>query len=722
MRMGMVKPAEGVATEVGDPAGDIGTTLLARARTCPDGRAFTFLQDGVDETASLSWGQLATRAQSIAARLRADHPPSSRVLLLFPSGTAFIAAFFGCLLAGCVAVPSYPPRRHQKTARLRAIVEDCRPAVGLSTAELIADLESSKEALGGLPLLSEGNVADNGTVASRFLSASGDLALLQYTSGSTGRPKGVLVTRGNLVHNAEAIRASMGFNASSVLVSWLPNFHDFGLITSVVLPVHVGFHCLQMPPTAFVRQPVVWLRAIDRFRATHAGCPNFGFDLCVDKIGGAELTTLDLSSWRVALNGAEPVRAATLRRFTEKFAPAGFDARAFSPCFGMAESTLFVTGRSALEAPSLLDVHGDDLRQGRVRLAGPGTGSDGDRTVRTLVGCGSAPGDTAVKIVDPSSRREMPDLEIGEIWIAGPSVGQGYWGNPSATAQAFGASLAGTTDRRFLRTGDLGFQLNGELFVSGRIKDTIIVRGQTHYPQDIEDTVERAHPALSPGRGAAFALDEDGMERLIVVHEVRRVQLRRLNKEDAFNKVRGALVREHDLDPAGIVLLAPLALPQTSSGKTQRNICREMFKNGTLRLVASWTAPDLAFNRDGDSQAVAPSRAEDIEAWLAEWIAVRRSLPRSAVGLDIPFAEFGLDSLAAVELGQSLGTWLDRKIADHATLAWTYPTIRRLSAHLAGGTPRDAPKWIEPIERVLASLSEAELAQLLLKELSEMAR
>jgi acyl-CoA synthetase (AMP-forming)/AMP-acid ligase II/acyl carrier protein len=739
-------PGSGVSTvrrETRSVPRDLSETLSMRGRLQPDQRAFTFLRDGVTETSSLTRGELMTQARSIAARLRANHPPGSRVLLLFPSGTSFIAAFFGCLLAGCVAVPCPPPRRRQRTAYLRAVVEDCQPAIGLSLAEAIDDLAANGAELGDLPLSAVDLWTDNVPDAGGVSPAPDDLALLQYTSGSTGAPKGVKISHGNLLHNAEAIRRAMDFDRDSVLVSWLPCFHDFGLMTSVILPVHVGFHCVQMPPVAFVRRPAVWLRAIDSFRATHAGCPNFGFDLCVDRISHEERTGLDLSSWRVALSGAEPVRIATLRRFSDRFASAGFAAAGFSPCFGLAESTLFVTGSGAGEAPTFVDVLAEDLQEGHVRLAGPKTCPADGRALRTLVGCGRPPTDTTVKIVDPETRRELRGLTVGEIWVAGASVALGYWRNPAATEQAFGASLAGTGESRFLRTGDLGFCLHGELFVTGRIKDTIIVRGRTHYPQDIEETVERAHPALSPGRGVAFSVETDGAEHLIVAHEVRRDQSHLVVQDEIINKIRGALVRDHDLDPAGILLLAPRTLPRTSSGKIPRDACRAMFDAGHLPRLTAWLAPVRAGSDDGPQVNTArpPHHADEVATWLVNWIAMRRGLPREAVGLHIPFAEFGLDSIAAVELTQALETWLGRDVAVDATLAWTHPTIAHLSAHLAARPATGLSAQLlphrsshrsevsrplsvassqpaDPEHKELQKLGEPELIQLLLQELS----
>ncbi|HEX6864808.1 MAG TPA: fatty acyl-AMP ligase, partial [Thermoanaerobaculia bacterium] len=507
--------------------------LRRRASTHPDRMAYRFLDDGEEEGGSLTYAELDRRARALAAFLQREGGAGERALLLYPPGLDFVVAFLGCLYAGTVAVPAYPPRSNRPDSRLQAIARDARPRFAL-TIPALRDragvfLAKNPELAGVRWVATEEidlSLADSWERGPE-LNEEG-VAFLQYTSGSTATPKGVVVRHGNLVHNEEMIRRAFGQSEESVIVGWLPLYHDMGLIGNVLQPLYVGGTCVLMAPVAFLQRPSRWLKAISRYRATGSGGPNFAYELCVRKVGPEEREGLDLSCWEVAYNGAEPVRADTLERFAESFAPQGFRRDAFYPCYGLAEATLFVTGAERGSFPEVRQVDAEALERNRAEEARDGAPS------RSLVSCGSAWLDQKIEIVDPETCRPLPEGQVGEVWISGPSVAGGYWNRPEESARTFGARL-GESDREgspetFLRTGDLGFLSGGALYLTGRAKDLIILRGRNLYPQDLELTAERSHGDLRPGCGAAFAVEVEGEERLVLVQEVERDAEKRWQK------------------------------------------------------------------------------------------------------------------------------------------------------------------------------------------------
>ncbi|HTQ78496.1 MAG TPA: fatty acyl-AMP ligase, partial [Thermoanaerobaculia bacterium] len=487
------------------------------------------------------------------------------------------------LYAGAVAVPAYPPQSSRAFPRLAAIAADSRPALALTTTVLLKKL-SQLSAQGvdlGLKCLTTDDIP---------LSRAADwqepdlrpesLAFLQYTSGSTALPKGVMVSHGNLLHNEEMIRRAFGQSRESVIVGWLPLYHDMGLIGNVLQPLYVSARCILMSPLGFLQKPLRWLRAISHFRGTTSGGPNFAYDLCVRKIRPEEISELDLSCWEVAFNGAEAVRAETLENFSRTFAPCGFRREAFFPCYGLAEATLFVTGVAKGRLPKIERFVARSLEEGQVVVAPPE-----DSSARELVSCGTAFMGQRLVIVDPDSGEACPPDRIGEVWVAGLSLAQGYFRRDEDTARDFTARLG--EEGPFLRTGDLGFLLDGELYVTGRLKDLIILRGRNLYPQDVELAVERSHPALRPGCGAAFAVDFGGEEQLVVVQEVERDFAGEW--EPLADAIRGAVAQEHQAQARAVVLIRAGSIPKTSSGKIQRRACRELFLKGGLDVLGSST-------------------------------------------------------------------------------------------------------------------------------------
>ncbi|NEO41303.1 MAG: fatty acyl-AMP ligase [Moorea sp. SIOASIH] len=587
--------------------------LRTRAENQPEQIAYIFLENGETESAQLNYQQLNRQARALAASLHSLVAPGERVLLLYPPGIEFIAAFFGCLYAGVVAVPAYPPRRNQKMSRLQGIVADSQATVALTTTSVLGNIEgklTENPELASLRWLATDNIgSDRANEWHEPALTSNTLAFLQYTSGSTGTPKGVMVSHGNLLHNQQMIQQAFGHTADTIVVGWLPFYHDMGLIGNVLQPLYLGKPVILMPPVAFLQKPIRWLQAISRYKATTSGGPNFAYDLCVNKIKPEQLTGLDLSSWRVAFSGAEPVLPQTLERFANYFAPCGFRAEAFYPCYGMAETTLLVSGGLKTAEPIIGLVDGAALSQNKVVQS-----TQKKEELREIVGCGRSWLNQKIAIANPESKIQCSDGQVGEIWVSGSSVAMGYWSKPQKTQETFHAYLADTGAGPFLRTGDLGFLLDGELFITGRIKDVMIIRGQNHYPQDIELTVQNSHPALRPHCGAAFTVKFKGSQRLVIVQEVERSYIRKLDVNEVVSNISQAVTAEHALQVYAMVLVKTGSIPKTSSGKIRRQACRAEFLTGSLNVVGDWSLNPLGKAKFRDLQADVESLLQKVES------------------------------------------------------------------------------------------------------------
>ncbi|HXB20179.1 MAG TPA: amino acid adenylation domain-containing protein, partial [Candidatus Solibacter sp.] len=644
--------------------------LQVRAGDDPDRVAYRFLTDGEVESARVTYAGQTQFAKAIAAMLQEKNAFGERALLLYPPALDFISAFLGCLYAGVIAVPAYPPRGNRSLPRLMAIAEDAKPKLILTTSSLLPTIQNwVVRSFGGrddIEVIATDKIQpDAGEQWQRPNITDETVAFLQYTSGSTSSPKGVIVSHANLVHNEEMIRRAFSQSESSIIVSWLPLYHDMGLIGGVLQPLYLGAQCILMSPLAFVQKPLRWLKAISSYRATTSGGPNFAYELCIRKVREEQRAGLDLSTWTVAFNGAEPVRAETLERFAQTFASSGFRRQAFYPCYGLAEATLFVTGGSVEAEPNICALQSSELQQGRA------VETKAESEGQKLVGCGQSKMEQQVVIVDPEMQVMCASGQVGEIWISGPSIAQGYWNRPEETARDFRVELL-EKDVRFLRTGDLGFLLNGELFVTGRLKDLIIVRGRNFYPQDIEQTAENSHPSLLPGCGAAFFVEAEGEERVVLVQEI-GTGGEAIELEKVAEGIRSAVAQEHELSVYDVVLIRRGTIRKTSSGKIQRHACKEQYLKDELQVVARRRAEQIdPANLSVSDEILDPAklltleigeRQQAIQEYVTGLVAQTLRISRKTLQPEQALSSLGLDSMEAIELKHALEVRLNVSVS-----------------------------------------------------------
>jgi acyl-CoA synthetase (AMP-forming)/AMP-acid ligase II/3-oxoacyl-(acyl-carrier-protein) synthase/acyl carrier protein len=659
--------------------------LQIRAEELTEQLALRLLLDGEQTERRISFQAWDQAARSLAVQLLEKAELGDRVLLLHPFGEEFLFAFFGCLYAGLIPVPAYPPRNAKHLPRIEAIMLD-------STARLVvtpADTESRV-----IPWLEGRAFAErlfiqrppDPGLAQKWKSPAitpDSICLLQYTSGSTGAPKGVMVSHQNMLANLRMIQRQFANTEDSSHLSWLPFFHDMGLIGNVMQPLYLGTSTTLLSPAHFLQKPIRWLQAITRYRPKVTGAPNFAYQLCLTTVSEEERQSLDLSSLEIAYNGAEPIVPGIVQGFCDYFAHCGFRRSALYPCYGLAEATLFVTSGIRHEPPLIVEADANQLRRNTLALAKPGV------EAKSLVSCGYAPEGETIAIVHPDTCQRVPDGAIGEIWVQGTHVARGYWQKPGLSEQVFRARIPTDSEAgTFLRTGDLGAFFQGQLFVSGRIKELLIVRGRNYYPRDIEWTAERSHSALLADGGVAFSVPIDGEEKVVVLQEVKRSERHRISVEEITGAIRQAVAEEHGLHLQDVLLLNIGAIPKTSSGKIQRLACAAAYLKGEFKALKT------------ESKARVPSPvakpnptiqgAAEVESWLQNQIAGKLKTEPSSLDRQAPFAQFGLDSLDAVRLSGELGSWLNRRLSP--TLIYDYPSIAALAAHLtssrAGGEER----------------------------------
>ncbi len=586
-----LKSTQGVTDQGTTPFSTLVELLQHRASQQPDDLAYQFLVDGKKAGAAYTYAELDGRARAIAALLQQQQAKGERALLLYPQGVEVVAAFCGSLYAGVIAIPVPPPdagRMKRTLPRLREIIKDAAATIVLSNARIIEMIQDSGI---DFPEFETMRWIDTESVDLALAKDWKDpevnkdvLAYLQYTSGSTSTPKGVMLSHYNLLHHCEYLKRGCGYSATGPTVTWMPYFHDYGLVEGLMQPLYNGAPCYIMAPLAFVKRPLRWLQAIQKYGATHSQAPNFAYDLCVRRIKPAKREGLDLSGWLSAGNAAEPINPRVMRDFCVAFDDCGFKWESFSPAYGLAEATLLVSATPVGQSPVILSLEASELEQGRIVEAKAGSGY-----IREAVSCGSLLCETNVAIVNPDDLTRCAADEIGEIWVNDPGVAHGYWQRPEATRETFEARIAQEGATRYLRTGDLGFIKDGELYITGRIKDLIIIRGTNHYPQDIEWTVQQTAPAMRPDYGACFSIIEDGEEQLVVVQEIERQQQQTLEADELIAEIRQAISEAHELQVYAVALVKSGNVLKTSSGKIQRRKCKASFLAGELETLADWS-------------------------------------------------------------------------------------------------------------------------------------
>lgn len=650
--------------------------LQRRAQEAPDFTPFIFLRDGVSDEQPLSHRLFDEQARRVAAHLQAQGLKGERLLLLFPQGIAYLIALFGCFYAGVIAVPAYPPRNNRNLLRLKAIMQDCDARFILADQKGVEYMESMKEDFSAYTFLPVEALMSKPAEWQPHQVALNDIAYLQYTSGSTGSPKGVIIRHENVMANVYGCMQTYIPNLKRV-VSWIPMYHDMGLISMLSYFVLGNVACYFMAPVHFIQRPVRWLTAVTRYQAEFILGPNFAFDLCCEKITDEQLEGLDLSSIRSVVSGSERVRWRTIQAFCERFGPVGFPKTGFLPSFGLAEATLIVT-TSAIDQKAKVQYP----EVGQSLLAWDDEALQGANPEQVQVSNGKPVVGAEVVIVDAGSKERCPAGTEGEIWVGYPSsIASGYWERPEESKKTF-ENFTASGDGPYLRTGDLGFLMEDELFITGREKDLIIIRGGNYYPDDIEEVVEHAHPALQDNGCAAFAVELAGGERLVLVQEVRRTEWRNADEQEVVGAIRQAVSEVFEIQPYAIALIRPMSLPKTSSGKVQRYAAREDYQNGALRVIHEWAQPEAAATGAGPipEPGTANFGVPAIVQWLQQQIAEKVKMPATQIKASDPVKAYPLESVDAVFISDELSDWLKLRLTPDTF--WAFNSIQELAEHL----------------------------------------
>lgn len=654
--------------------------LQQSAEAFPEAIPLIYLADGETDEQPLSYHAFDQAARRVAAALQQKELEGQRILLLFPQGLEYLIALFGCFYAGVIAVPAYPPRNNRNLLRLNAIIANCGAEFILTDQSTADHMERLKQDFSAFSFLVYETLSAKAEAWQPREVKGDDIAYLQYTSGSTGDPKGVVITHTNIVENTKALKETYAPYEVDTMVSWIPMYHDMGLM-SILTALSLGKEgaIYFMSPVHFVQKPARWLQAISRYKAQYSVAPNFAFDLCCTKIPEADREGLDLSSLVCVTNGSERVRLSTMLNFHRTFAAHGFSFDAFCPGYGMAEATLGVSLTSAGEPVSIAAK--EEKQPKRLRIGQDINGIEDPESY--WVGCGHVVNGAEVRIVDPETRSAVPDGREGEVWVHHEGfIAKRYWNHPEASKATFDNYLDAEPGRRYLATGDLGFLLEGQLFITGRIKDMIIIRGRNYYPEDIELAVANAHEALEQNACAAFSLEVDGAEQLAIVQEVERTNWRQANPDEVVAAVRQAVSDSFEIQPYRMVFIRPISLPKTSSGKVQRRASREQLLAGDLRVMHEWTGSTIVSSAEEEvtTTHLEHITQERILAWLRTKIAEKAKMPLSEIDPAVAVQDFPLESIDAIFLSDELADWLGLKLTPDTF--WAFGSLEELSEFL----------------------------------------
>ncbi len=654
--------ASSIAKAKTTPAFSQLTELLDyRASVNKDDEALIVLdQDGI-EIEKTNYGDLIRLSKSIAAGLQEKTKPGDTCLILFAPGLDFITALLGCIYAGVIAIPAYPPKKNKKNDRLWSIIEDANPVCIMLSQEIenmfIANPDAFEDMMGIPRMIIDRKFPDHSDQYKYPALADNNTVLLQYTSGTTGDPLGTMISQGGILHNSEVIKKAFGHDKNLTVVTWLPPYHDMGLIGTLFQPIYVGGKNIIIKPFDFLKNPVIWLNAITKYEGTTAGCPNFALDLLVERISPEQKTDIDLSSLKVLFCGSEPIRSSSLKNFTQAFGQCAFTEDMFLPCYGLAENTLMLTGIHHSEKPEYILADKQSLENTNKIVI-----SSNADTALSFVSCGYPWLDDQVLIVDPEKCLASGEDTIGEIWTKSGSVCQGYWNKADKNEKTFNARINGSIEGPFMKTGDLGFIHNGQLYIAGRIKDMIIIRGMNHFPRDIENTVEHSHPDLQPNACAAFSSEIDNHERLIIIQEIKRTAIRKLDGHEVIEAIRSAISAEHEIPVFAIELISPGRMCKTTSGKIQHKKCESMWVDKTIKSVYSWKQEFGEYSKFTICKGSDERNQENVQAWLINWLSNKVMISPDSINPNKPILSYGLDSLGAVELEREVKEKFDIEI------------------------------------------------------------
>lgn len=649
----------------------------------PEGLAYACISSDGTLQSTFTYSELISRAESVAVELLRFCDPGDRAMLLFHGGSEFIISFFGCLIAGVIPVPGYPVRVPASStqparnfARLVPIISNAQPKVALTTRAVVArqaELSAAEPIFSTLKWIAVEEIPDQ-RLESRPHVTGTNLAFLQYTSGSTSSPKGVMVSHNNLISVLRDMDASWPHDHSSVMVTWAPVFHDMGLIHGILFPLYFGFPVYTLSAASVLQQPRRWLEAITNVGGTHSSGPNFILDLCLKRISEHEMMGLNLSTLSALLTGAEPVRHKTLHQFQERFALCGLQPNAIQPGYGLAEFTLKVSATDVGSTPRIVHLDAAACEQGRVILRNVAGGAG----TRSFVSCGWTHVGSDIRIVDPKSRTECQPDEIGEIWVSGDNLTRGYWANSEATEETMRARLI---DGRgpYLRTGDLGFVIDRGLYIAGRLKDLIIIRGRNLHPDDLENTIEESLPEVRGGRCCAFSVDREQGEALVVVAEIDRVQRHNFDAANIFARLREGISVQHEAELFDAVLVRTGTFPLTSSGKVQRKRACQEYLDGTLQSIARIREPEPP--ADSSTNGEYEGQVAEVRTRLIEYLSTKLHQPAEKLSTKQSFQRLGLDSLSLIEMVLDLEAFCGQPL--ETSIVFEQPCIEDLSVYVA---------------------------------------